>query len=438
MSGRKQNMEELFSSQFEGYLVEPSPGMWSRIRSQLFWKEFFHFSLNTLNIYYTAIVAAALVGGTLLVLNNTDKKHSRDTDVAVSGQEMPVEPGMDIQSEQPSYEFGDDVEEMDAEAEMTEADPDRNRPVVTTVETTTGSEKEQATKLQQGATGTVKDAGAMEQSDLKTAENVTVAVGFEASKYQGCAPLAVEFNNRSKNAAGYAWNFGDGGRSDLENPSYVFDQPGEYTVQLKVKGLDGKVYATTRKIDVFITPKAQFEYDENAPLASGQPVYFYNYSRDADYFSWNFGDGERSGQSDPSHYYANPGEYNVTLKVWTTNRCYDSVTVLNAFALAENNILFPNAFTPNTSGPVGGYYTPGDPKNEVFYPVIRGEVLEYELKIYNRIGQLIFETNDINYGWDGYYQDQLSGQGVYIWKVRGRYSNGKTFVRSGDVTLIWK
>ena len=161
-------------------------------------------------------------------------------------------------------------------------------------------------------------------------------------------------------------------------------------------------------------------------------------SKDADFFVWDFGDSEKSSQSDPVHYYESPGDYNITLKAWTVNNCYDSTKVLNAFASSENNIIFPNAFTPNPSGPVGGYYTPGDPYNEVFHPIVTGELLEYELTIYNRVGQVIFETKDINFGWDGYYQDQLSGQGVYIWKSRGRYSNGKTFVKSGDVTLIWK
>jgi gliding motility-associated-like protein len=88
-------------------------------------------------------------------------------------------------------------------------------------------------------------------------------------------------------------------------------------------------------------------------------------------------------------------------------------------------------------GPVGGFYQLNDPKNEVFHPVITGEIMEYQLKIFNRVGYQIFESNDVNIGWDGYYQDKLSAQGVYIWKARGRFSNGKTFVRSGDVTLIW-
>jgi hypothetical protein len=89
------------------------------------------------------------------------------------------------------------------------------------------------------------------------------------------------------------------------------------------------------------------------------------------------------------------------------------------------------------NGPVGGQYTPNDPGNEVFYPVISGDLLEYNLRIFNRLGYQVFESNDPAIGWDGYYENQLSAQGVYIWKVRGRFANGKIFLKSGDVTLIW-
>jgi hypothetical protein len=49
---------------------------------------------------------------------------------------------------------------------------------------------------------------------------------------------------------------------------------------------------------------------------------------------------------------------------------------------------------------------------------------------------LIFESNDINVGWDGYYKNKLVKQGVYVWIVEGKYSNGRPFNKSGDVTVL--
>ncbi|MBA7547594.1 hypothetical protein ES705_40023 [subsurface metagenome] len=103
----------------------------------------------------------------------------------------------------------------------------------------------------------------------------------------------------------------------------------------------------------------------------------------------------------------------------------------------EYTIEFPNAFTPNSNGPTNGYYTPGLPNNDVFYPVYKN-IVEYHLRIFNRRGELIFESNDINRGWDGYINDRLAAQGVYVWKARGKYSNGENFVKFGNIMLIIK
>ena len=103
----------------------------------------------------------------------------------------------------------------------------------------------------------------------------------------------------------------------------------------------------------------------------------------------------------------------------------------------QHTIQFPNAFTPNSNGPTNGYYTPGIPNNDVFHPEYKG-VVEYHLSIFNRRGELIYESHEINTGWDGYINDRLAAQGVYVWKARGKYSNGKNFIKAGNVMLIKK
>jgi hypothetical protein len=63
-------------------------------------------------------------------------------------------------------------------------------------------------------------------------------------------------------------------------------------------------------------------------------------------------------------------------------------------------------------------------------------VSDFQLRIFSKKGILIFESNDIYIGWDGYLKGQLCDPGVYIWKVRGTYKNGEPFVKMGDVTLL--
>jgi hypothetical protein len=112
------------------------------------------------------------------------------------------------------------------------------------------------------------------------------------------------------------------------------------------------------------------------------------------------------------------------------------MTVTNAFSESGCFIEFPNAFIPNSNGPAGGYYTSkSDESAQIFHPVTSG-VSEYQLRIFSRLGILIFETSDINIGWDGYHKGALCEPGVYVWKARGTYKNGESFVKTGDVMLI--
>jgi PKD repeat protein len=279
----------------------------------------------------------------------------------------------------------------------------------------------------------------IESTDIPLHARVEAPAGkiaFSVSQISGCAPLSVEFNNTSENAETYDWTFGDGGSSSEENPSYVFEESGEFNVTLRMTGKDGLQYMRQQTIRVFERPRALFELDNNKSL--DEPVYFYNYSESAQFYEWDFGDQQKSNLSDPVHYYNQPGTYNVKLKVWNESQCFDSLIIYNAFTSGENDIHFPNAFTPNLSGPSGGYYIGNEIGNTIFHPVVEGELVEYKLQIYSRMGVLVFESLDLQTGWDGYYQEELAPQGVYVWKVQGRFSNGKTFEQSGDVTLIKK
>jgi hypothetical protein len=124
------------------------------------------------------------------------------------------------------------------------------------------------------------------------------------------------------------------------------------------------------------------------------------------------------------------------LIVWSDWGCSDSLTVVNAFSGSQFFLDFPNAFIPNPQGPTGGYYSSkSDEAAQVFHPSFSG-VAEYQLKIFSKLGIPIFESYDVNLGWDGYNKGQLCDPGVYIWKVRGKFRNGEPFIKMGDVTLL--
>lgn len=97
-------------------------------------------------------------------------------------------------------------------------------------------------------------------------------------------------------------------------------------------------------------------------------------------------------------------------------------------------VLIPNAFSPNLSAS-GGSGGISDGKNDIFLPITRG-VVEFELLIFNRWGELLFESRDPEFGWDGTYKGKLCQQDVYIYKLAASYADGERVVRVGDVNLI--
>lgn len=257
---------------------------------------------------------------------------------------------------------------------------------------------------------------------------------------EGCPPLTVEFYNNTIDAQKYIWEFGDNERSELKNPVHIFHTPGEYTVKLTAIGDSHQTSANNVKITVYETPVASFSYTPKVVVIPSDPVKFNDESiGNVVSWYWNFGDSIISTDQNPEHTYSKEGTYDVTLKVINDKGCPNEFTQSEAVkAKPAGELKYPNAFTPNTSGPNGGYY--GDPEtrqgNHVFYPFYQEGVLEYKLQIFTRWGELIFESQDVKIGWDGYLKGRLCEQGVYIYKATVKFSNGSTNVFTGDVTLI--
>jgi len=257
---------------------------------------------------------------------------------------------------------------------------------------------------------------------------------------QGCAPLTVQFDNLSENAVVSTWSFGDGNQSTAENPIYTYYQPGIYSVTLTVVGPDGSSDVMTQEqiIYVYANATASFAVTPNNVSVPGEPVYCLNLSANATSYVWEFGDGETSTEENPLHYYQEQGDYDVTLIAVNENGCSDTLTLESLVHANDIGMIeFPNAFSPNTVESSSGYYNIHSLDNDVFFPIHKG-VEEYKLQIFNKWGELLYESGDIAKGWDGYYRGQLVKQDVYVWKVDARFVNGQRYEKAGDVTVIVK
>lgn len=434
-------IRELFRQRLENAEIIPDPSVKSKLMRKLAIREFLHFSASHFNIYYLGIVLVTGITSALLLLPpdiNTGKiadratrNDSGNTVIAEevlknAGAQIPVQPAV-ISAENLS---GSKKVRTDLPAEK----------VITHESLKKNESREKAfvprTEVKnQLSENTVSYQSSTDKNKLRPAVKSGEVI-LESSVESGCTPLKVWFYNKASVYDSCRWTFGDGGSSDKKDTQWIFDVDGEYKVILEVFGPDGSKTSFSKIITVYPKPVARFEISPEKAILPDDEIRFMNYSSDGVKYSWDFGDGSTSELFEPVHRYSKFANFNIELVVTSGNGCSDSLKVLNAFSGSQYYITFPNAFIPNPQGPAGGFYSSkSDERAEVFHPASTG-VSEFHLKIFSKLGILIFESSDINIGWDGYFKGQLCEPGVYIWKVRGNFRNGEPFTKMGDVTIL--
>ena len=280
--------------------------------------------------------------------------------------------------------------------------------------------------------------------------NPLPSVSFNAACFPD--PFITQFTNNSSPISGSAflWDFGDGSPPvGGQNPSHVYSSSGDYTVNLTVT--TDKGCSNDTAIIVQSPPTAEFILTPNETTTANPEINFTDFSNtfsNVAYWEWDFGDGYSidnfSGQAgsdfipfdsnlttgtyqDPSHTYSDAGTYYILLTVYNADGCRD--TAMQFVKIFSEYFLFaPSAFTPN-----------GNKINDVFMPQGVGiNEGNFEMSIFNRWGDLIYETNDFNKGWDGKANKgrKIAQTGVYIWLIKTKDPRGSRHHYIGRVTLI--
>jgi PKD repeat protein len=263
----------------------------------------------------------------------------------------------------------------------------------------------------------------------------------------GCEPLVMTIINTSENVnypgTKYMWDFGDGGTSSAKNPAYTYYNAGSYVVRLNISGPGGNSDEYSQTVHVYETPVALFDLAPNYVFVNDEKVRAFNHSSKAEYFVWEWGDGDTSMTRDPFHKYMESGVFDVSLSAYKDNGggniCYSKYIMSPGVTVEPaGEIRFASVFRPNPTGAIDGNGIPtgGDAVDQFFYPPIRDKVDDYKLQIFSRLGVLIFESHDLNTPWNGYYKGALCPQGVYVWYVEGKYKNGQVYKKVGDITLL--
>lgn len=256
-------------------------------------------------------------------------------------------------------------------------------------------------------------------------------VQFSSTIQSGCVPLTVTFSDQTVPAnCTLLWDFGDGsGSSQQGTADHQFNAPGCYDITLTSTS-NGCTNALTLQNYICAVPRAEasFMTTDYVQSISDPTFQFINTSQNATSYVWEFGDGLTSTVFNPSHTYGNdPGSYTVTLYATNDGGCPDSTQIT---VKIEDELIFhvPNAFTPD-----------GDEYNNTFTPVFYSgfDPFSYSLTIYNRWGEILFESHNTEIGWDGTYDSEHAKEGSYTWTIRFKDSgNDKKLVYTGHVLLI--
>jgi len=244
----------------------------------------------------------------------------------------------------------------------------------------------------------------------------------------GCAPYAAEFTNTSLAGQTFQWDFGDGGTSTDINPTHLYSSAGTYTITLIANdpGTCNLTDTTRQTITVANNPTANFSFAPATPAENTPTTFINQSSADAVNFIWNFGDGDTTqtaSRLDIKHQYNATGTYNVCLIAINAAGCPDT-TCQPVSALVTDAVDVPNAFTPLSN----------DINNKVF---VKGfGITNLQFIIWNRWGQKVFETNDVNIGWDGKFKGVVQPMDAYAYTLSVQFSDGKKVTKKGDITLI--
>ncbi|MDF3027752.1 MAG: hypothetical protein K0S23_2059 [Fluviicola sp.] len=249
-----------------------------------------------------------------------------------------------------------------------------------------------------------------------------------------CEPAVFTlYNLDSLNTVSTIWRISNGDEFvDMDSILTSSTMNGAYDVQLIVTSPDGCIDSTTfpAYLTVMQTPVADFKWSPDPITMFNTQVLFTQYSLYANTYEWSFPGASPNSSTNDDQTVLYPdgqtGSYYVTLIATSYLGCKDTVTK-EVRILPEVIIYAPNAFTPD-----------GDEFNQTWRVHIEGiDKYDFDLQIYNRWGELIWESHDANAGWDGTYNGKLAPQGTYTWVIRTReLISDKKYTWNGTINMF--
>ena len=265
-------------------------------------------------------------------------------------------------------------------------------------------------------------------STLNFTTKDTVSAEFSYRINLGCKTDTITFNHDGNNGVNqWLWKLDNQGTSNLQNLIEYFNTFGLKQIILSVSnGVCSDTVTKTISLDNEL--KAAFETN-NLLCPEDAATFINNSIGEIINYNWDFGNGNTSMSQTPPplHYSVLSVEkiYPVRLIIENNAGCFD--TAINSVKVLKScYIAVPNAFTPN-----------GDGLNDYLYPTNAYKADNLEFSVYNRLGQLVFHTNDRTQKWDGKIKEYPQDSGVYVWVLKyTNHDTGKKVFQKGTAVLI--
>ncbi|WP_213086920.1 gliding motility-associated C-terminal domain-containing protein [Chitinophaga agrisoli] len=241
--------------------------------------------------------------------------------------------------------------------------------------------------------------------NVRLQPSITVDLGPDR---QICPGSQISIDGTTKDALSYLWSDGD------PNPVKVITAVGEYRLDVMDRFCQ-RIFSDSVRVMLAGMPEVNLGRD--TVMCIGETLRLRADGKDFNRVLWS------DGTTGPFINVTKPGTYSVTV----FNDCGSSTDQITVdYTQCDPEPHFPNAFTPN-----------GDGRNDVFRPVVRGPMYEYELRIFNRWGELIYLGRDQKKGWDGRYQGQPVSIGTYVWWLTyKKMPGGNPNVIKGEITVV--
>ncbi len=244
-----------------------------------------------------------------------------------------------------------------------------------------------------------------------------------------CEPLCLNLNSHLQPNEFIQYNFNNTIIVNEDNKTICLEA-GAYNLTVTTIGQNGckAEFSNYGLLEVYPKPIADFSYSSSTPVyEEDDNILFMDASHNASISTWhwyfNSNTQWTSSQQNPSFTYPEPGNYLVTLLVTSDKGCKD--TVSKTLTVEDNYAIYiPNTFTPDM-----------DNLNDIFIPKGHG-IKKYEMMIFNRWGEKLFQTKSIDQGWDGTYHGSECKVDTYVWKINLITINGKGKELTGNINLI--